>query len=419
MQVSITQSRMGGRLPAIPSKSSAQRLLLAAGLSDGVTRIGGLLERSKDIEAMIGCLRACNIAVSEEGAGGLLVNPTGVPPAAPHLHCGESGATLRMILPVAAALFEEASFAGEGRLPARPMAALLNCMKENGAAADREALPIRIKGRLRPGEYAIAGDESSQYISGLLFALPLLQGESRIRLTAPLQSAGYVQMTLDVLLQFGVRVQFLPDGYLIPGGQRYHTPGEAAPEGDWSNAAFFLAAGALHAPVTVEGLDARSAQPDRAMAGLLRRFGADVKTEGDAVTVLPAPLRGIEMDMSQAPDLLPILAVLGACAQGETRLFNAARLRIKESDRLASVADMLQRFGARVQEQADALIITGGPLYGGRVDCYNDHRIAMAAAIAASRAEGESVLLGAEAVDKSYHAYFQDFNRLGGRAHVQ
>lgn len=418
MQATIIPGRMEGRLKAIPSKSSAQRLLLAAGLSGAVTRITGLGTRSKDIEATVGCLRACNIPVLEEGDA-LAVYPMGTPPAAPRLHCAESGATLRMFLPVAAAMFDSVGFTGEGRLPERPMAALLKCMKENGVTAYGEGLPLQLRGRLQPGEYAIAGDESSQYISGLLFALPLLKGESRIRLTTPLQSAGYVQMTLDTLSRFGVRIKALSGGYLIPGLQRYRTPGEVSPEGDWSNAAFFLAAGALHGPVAIEGLYRDSAQPDHVMVELLRRFGAEVQEEGDTVTVRPAPLNGIEADMSQSPDLLLILAVLGACAKGETRLFNAARLRIKESDRLAAAANMLRCFGAQVREESDALTITGGRLYGGRVDCCNDHRIAMAAAIAASCAEGASVLTGAEAVEKSYPAYFQDFNRLGGQAHVQ
>ena len=237
-------------------------------------------------------------------------------------------------------------------------------------------------------------------------------------LTSKLASAAYVDMTLHALRRFGANVLVQKNEYRIPGGQRLVSPGELRVDGDWSNASFFLAAGALGAPVTVSGLDFSSPQGDKAILDALMAFGAGVEASATEVRVSPAPLRGCAIDVGETPDLLPVLAVLGACASGETRLVNAARLRLKESDRLASVSAMLRALGAKVEEQADALVIAGGRLTGGEVKSCRDHRIAMAAAIAAIRCEQNIRILGADAVNKSYPAFFSDYNRLGGKANV-
>ena len=321
--------------------------------------------------------------------------------ASPTLDCGESGSTLRFLLPVAAALGREARFVGHGRLPERPHDVLLDAMAEHGATADARRLPLQLHGRLRGGTFALPGNVSSQYITGLLMALPLCAGDSVIRLTTCLESAPYVNLTLRALADFGIRAETLPDGWRIPGGQRYHSPGRVVVEGDWSGAAFWLAANALGSRVECGNLDEASAQGDRAIRPLLNRLGS-------------------EIDVSECPDLVPALAVAAAGFPGRTALVGAARLRLKESDRLASVAALLRALGCAVDEGAESLTIHGGaPLTGGTVDGCGDHRIVMAAAVAATAASSPVTILGAQAVAKSYPDFFRDFEALGGNLIVQ
>ena len=419
MQAVIRDSALGGAFSAIPSKSDAHRLLIAASLAANPTQVL-LSRRSADIDATIACLRALHATILETPTG-LDIFPQPSAASAPTLDCGESGTTLRLLLPVAAARYDEVHLIGRGRLPERPLEELLRCLRVNGTTADSTHLPLTLNGRLHAGLFEIDGNISSQYISGLLLALPLLYGDSEIRLLSPLESSGYVDLTLSTLARFRIKARTTPNGFFVPGGQTYHSPGRIAVEGDWSNAAFFLAAGALHHPVSCTGLSATTHQPDFSILELLQRFGAGVALEENEITVSPAPLSGITADVSEMPDLVPILAVLGACAQGHTQLTNAKRLRLKESDRLKTTTAMLRAFGVRIKELEDALIITGDgtPLRGGAViDCCNDHRIAMAAAIAASKATGETTLLGASCVEKSHPAFFEEFQMLGGNVHV-
>ncbi len=418
MQAVIRGSVLGGRFCAIPSKSDAHRLLIAASLAANPTQVL-LSSRSADIDATVSCLRALNTTILET-PDGLNIFPQQSGKYPPTLDCGESGTTLRLLIPVAAARYDTVSMTGRGRLPERPVEDLLRCLRINGTVADSAHLPLTLSGRLHAGVFEIDGNVSSQYISGLLFALPLLSGDSEIRLLSPLESSGYVDLTRATLAKFHVQIHPQPYGFFVPGGQTYRSPGSAAVEGDWSNVAFFLAAGALHAPVSCTGLSVTTHQPDFAILELLQRFGANVEVLDDTVLISPGELRGITADVSQKPDLVPILAVLGACARGQTQLMNAKRLRLKESDRLAATTQMLRAMGVRIKELEDALIITGDPdkLRGASVDCCKDHRIAMAAAIAASRAEGETTLYGAECVQKSYPSFFDEFATLGGNVHV-
>ena len=419
MQAVIQGSALGGAFCAIPSKSDAHRLLIAASLAANPTQVM-LSRRSADIDATIACLRALYTTILETPTGlDIFSQPNAA--SIPMLDCGESGTTLRLLLPVAAARYDEVHLTGHGRLPERPLEELLRCLRVNGTTADSTHLPLMLSGRLHAGIFEIDGNISSQYISGLLLALPLLYGDSEIRLLSPLESSGYVDLTLSTLARFRIKARTTPNGFFVPGGQTYHSPGRIAVEGDWSNAAFFLAAGALHHPVSCTGLSVTTHQPDFTILELLQRFGADVALEENEITVSPAPLSGITADVSEMPDLVPILAVLGACSQGHTQLTNAKRLRLKESDRLKTTTAMLRAFGVRIKELEDALIITGDgtPLRGGAViDCCNDHRIAMAAAIAASKANGETTLLGAGCVEKSHPAFFEEFQMLGGNVHV-
>jgi len=412
----IQPAVLGGTVRAIASKSDAHRLLILAALSRGETRL--LMEqRSEDIDATISCLRAlgAEIALLPDG---VFVRGIEQVRENPLLDCGESGSTFRFLLPVACALCEHALFTGSGRLPERPIGELMRVIQTHGVAFSAEQLPFATAGKLAGGDFSLPGNVSSQYLTGLLLALPTIRSDSTISLTTRLESAGYVEITLHALKRFGVQVRVQDGVYVVSGGQTIQSPGTLPVDGDWSNAAFFLAAGALGNPVTMTGLNPDSPQGDKAILDALRKFGARVEATTEAVRVSPAQLTGCTIDVGETPDLLPILAVLGACASGQTRLVNAARLRLKESDRLASVSAMLRALGGTVEELPDALVITGGALTGGTVDSCRDHRIAMSAAIASIRCKQEVTILGADAVKKSYTAFYQDFNLLGGHADV-
>jgi 3-phosphoshikimate 1-carboxyvinyltransferase len=383
---------------AIASKSEAHRALICAALADECGVLG-LSASSADIEATIRCLVSLGAQIAREGDL-LTVRPIrSVPPSA-HLPCKESGSTLRFLLPVAAALGAAAEFTGTGRLPQRPILELISCLEKHGAVFSGKTLPFTVTGSLTGGIYELPGDISSQFVSGLLFALPLLAADSEIRLASPLQSSGYVDMTLCMLRRFSVSAERTARGFRVPGGQRYTFPGRLDVEGDWSNAAFFLAMGALGRPVSCAGLRMNSLQKDRCITQLLRRFGADVEISNDTVTVSPGPLRGMEVDLGEIPDLLPVLAVVAAAAKGETGFRNAARLRLKESDRLFSVAALLRGIGAEAEETEDGILVRGRKkLPGGRVESFGDHRIAMAAAVAATVCEGNIILENPMAVE--------------------
>lgn len=323
------------------------------------------------------------------------------------MDCGESGSTLRFLLPLAARLPQGsvACFRGGGRLPERPNTALTEAMRLHGATVSADYLPIEVSGPLKSGEYVLPGNVSSQFVTGLLMTLPALEGDSSIRFTTPVESAGYIDMTVSALNAFHVRVAQRSDGYDIPGGQIFHSPGVAYAEGDWSNAAFFLAARALGSEVRVDGLNGDSVQGDRAIAEILRRMSAP-----------DGSLTAQRVDASGIPDLVPILAVVATQAAGVTEFVHAGRLRIKECDRLNAMRVCLNALGGEVEEKEDGLLVRGGrPLSGGEVDSFGDHRIVMSMAIAATVASGPVVIRRAEAVAKSYPAFFEDFQALGGR----
>jgi len=268
--------------------------------------------------------------------------------------------------------------------------------------------------KLRGGVYRLPGGISSQYITGMLLALPCTGEDSEIILTDTLRSAAYVDITLGVMERFGVEVRRTDSGFFIPGGQRYVSPGEVEVDGDWSNGAFILCMGAIGGSVTVTGLHPDSPQGDRAIVELLRRMGANVSVDGSSVTVTPGKLTGCEIDIDATPDLLPALAAVAAFAEGDTYFVNGARLRIKESDRLTACAQLLRDLGGAAEETADSLIVHGTGLTGGGTHGHNDHRMVMAAAIAAVGCTEPVTIRGAEAVGKSYPGFFEDYRLLGG-----
>lgn len=400
------------RIPA--SKSQAHRLLICAalGAQPVALRCDGV---SADIAATARCLRALGADITDDGAGTFRIVPiAGEMPAHADLFCGESGSTLRFLLPVVGALGADVTFRMEGRLPERPLSPLDAVLTAHGMTIRRDGALLHVSRQLRPGTYALPGDVSSQYISGLLMALPRLPGESTLAVTGKLESAGYIAMTEDALRLSGIRLQKQERTYTIPGGQTGRLPAQGHVEGDWSNAAFFLCMGALSpAGVTVTGLASDSPQGDRAVLDVLRRFGADVRETQDTVTVRRGALHGVTIDAAPIPDLIPVLSVVAALADGQTQIVNAARLRLKESDRLESTAAMLRALGAQVEVHGSGLTVTGRPtLTGGTVDPQHDHRIAMAAATAACGCTAPVTVHDRACTDKSYPRFWTDLSAL-------
>ena len=507
MNIKITPQQLNGTIEAIPSKSHAHRLLIAQKLA--ALQGGGQEDPlaiptfSEDIDATKGCLAQLDEAL-------------------PRFDCRESGSTIRFMIPVAMALKDEAVFAGSGKLPQRPLSPLKEEMERHGCSFEMLATAknpaavndsvaakspangsdaatasgrgvtseiCRIRGRLQPGKYELAGNISSQFITGLLFALPLLNGDSSLQLTTKLESAGYVDLTLQVLREFGIEIREVREKitdedanagkkvviseraaeqadslsltanseadlegiseanlesnsenylirYEIPGNQIYREPEGLKVEGDWSNAAFWLVAGALGGNITCTGLNPDSTQRDKEIVTVLEKMGAKIERENTAYHIAgnDAPLHGETVSAAQFPDLVPVMAVAMTGVSDASSITNAERLRIKESDRLATVCDFLTILGTDIRQTEDGLIIhenknntdpsgtaahcLAPPLSGGTVSSHNDHRIAMAAAVASCRADGPIVITGAEAVKKSYPDFFTDFVKLGGKIEI-
>ena len=416
MNIVIEPSPLKGEIAAIPSKSVAHRMLICAALADGPTTLR-IPKTSDDIDATADCLRALGAAITVNNED-YIVEPIAQIENIPQLDCGESGSTLRFLLPVAAAAADRCRFDGHGRLPERPLSDLTDAMKEHGVSFDGEKLPFTIGGRLRGGIYRLPGNVSSQYITGLLLALPLCEEDSVIELTTALESASYIDITLSVLKTFGITVHCERNRYIIPGKQVFRSPGTLPVEGDWSNAAFFLTAAALNNDIAMTGLNPNSAQGDRKIIALLEQLGAVTQKDNGRLTLRSDELKGCTIDIQDTPDLLPVLSVAAAFAQGKTTFINAARLRLKESDRLASSAAMIENLGGRAEVGEDELTVYGTGLIGGTVESCNDHRIAMSAAVAATRCSKPVTILNAEAVKKSYPGFYNDYNKTGGKAHV-
>ncbi|MFV0400246.1 MAG: 3-phosphoshikimate 1-carboxyvinyltransferase [Oscillospiraceae bacterium] len=420
MDRTIQPGKLRGTIAAQPSKYASHRALICAALAKGGSVLHNLAD-NEDTKATIGVLQAMGASFSPLDRGELLVKgiaPTREPVV---LDCGESGSTLRFLLPVAAALGISATFTGRGRLPQRPIGDLADALAAHGVQVgtpQSEGEILSVSGQLQSGAFTLPGNVSSQYITGLLFALPLLPGDSDILLTTPLESSGYVDMTLEMQSSFGIRIERGENCFHIPGGQCY-TPAEVTVEGDYSAAAFWLAAGAIGSDITVTGLREESLQADRAILEVLRLFGASLERREGGCRISSGHLGGMHLDVSDMPDLLPILAVVAACAYGTTGFVNAGRLRDKESDRIHATAQGLSALGARVDEGPDSLIVYGStPLIGGVVDGFGDHRIAMAMSIAALNASEPVTIRGAECVNKSYPTFYDDLELLGGVSNV-
>lgn len=385
MNVLLTPARLHGAVTPPPSKSQAHRVIIAAALADGESRLTNL-DPSQDILATERCLHA-------------LKTPS---PGLPHLDCGESGSTLRFLFPLALVLRGGGVFTGRGRLMERPMQPYAAICAEQGICFAQKDGTCTVQGELKPGRFSMAGDISSQFITGLLCALPLLDRDSELMLTTVLESGGYVDMTLDTLRRFGIQVKYDGDRHFhVPGCQRFY-PAEITVESDYSQAAFYCAANGIGNSVEIRNLNSDSVQGDR----VILDFSGRLSKSGEVI-----------LDVSQCPDLVPALALQAALREGQTtKLVNASRLRLKESDRLDTVSGELNRLGGQVTQTEDSLVLQGvGGFHGGvTADSHGDHRIAMMLAIAVTRADAPVTLLDAGSVAKSYPGFWADYASLGG-----
>lgn len=389
MNVTILPGTLKGAVTPPSSKSQTHRAVLALMLAQGEGKLSNLAV-SEDIQATQDCVAALKSGQPAQADG------------LPLLDCGESGSTLRFLIPVALAVRGGGHFTGRGRLMERPQGPYIRLFEEKGILWNQEGTCLTVAGQLEPGVYALPGNVSSQFITGLLYALPLLPGDSRIVLTTPLESRGYVDMTLDMLRRFDIKVEEQEDGFLVPGNQTYQAR-DLTLEADWSGAAFWYAANFLGAQVDIQGLNPDSVQGDRQIGTLYWKLARP----GD-----------VDIDLSQCPDLAPPLAAMAAVRKGTTRFVHAGRLRMKESDRLETIARTLNALGAKAQVGEDTLTLEGvDHLEGGTVDGCNDHRIAMMAAVAAVACKEPVTILGAECVKKSYPRFWEDYTALGGEVH--
>ena len=429
-KIKIIPTKLQGTVQVPSSKSMGHREIICAGLAAG-TSIVDNISMSKDIEATMRVLRAMNVSVDEipsmiAGRHALQITGTGHPIAsADTVDCGESGSTLRFFIPLGANLGCPLTFTGHGKLVSRPLKAYYDILDKQFVQYfnDNGNLPLTVNGHLLPGKYELPGDVSSQFVSGLLFALPLLKGDSEIIVTSPLESASYVDMTLHCLAKYGIKVENV-DGahrhYLVAGNQHFKAQ-DSKVEGDWSQAAFWTVAGSLGESVTAGGVDFSSLQGDKAVVELMQRMGAAVSTAAGSVTVTHGTTKATVIDAANCPDIIPVLTVLATVSEGTTQIINAGRLRIKECDRLAAMTSELNKMGAKITEEAEGLIIEGQPegLKGGvEVDAWNDHRIAMSLAVAAQACAEPIILTGAGSVSKSYPDFWKDYESVGGRIEV-
>lgn len=413
MKVRITPSKLIGRVKAPSSKSFSHRMLIAAALAGGVSEVSNI-SVSKDIDATVGAMNALGANILSDSST-YTVMGIKQPSEKAVIDCCESGSTLRFIIPIAAALGCECEFHGKGKLPERPITPYIREMSKYGVTITREegVMPFTMSGKLKGGEYLLEGDISSQFITGLLFALPLCEENSVIRLTSRLESKPYADMTVSALNCFGIEIDETADEngypvYIIKGGQKYKSA-DCMVEGDYSQAAFFYVANALGSEIVVDNLNTASVQGDKKILEIIEKMGYNNTNASDV------KLKPFEADVSDIPDLVPIMTVLGCFGNGTSRITGAKRLKIKESDRLVAIADALNAVGGKVTVFDDALEIAPiEKFHAGTINGCNDHRIVMAAAIASTMSDGGFVITDAEAVTKSYPDFWKDFAALGG-----
>ena len=416
----VSNVPLSGTIPSIPAKAHAHRALIAAALAASPSTIL-ISHSSKDIDATMDSLRALGATITyEHGVAHVTPSPApSIGQVLPH----ESGTTLRLLLPVSASICNTVKVDAKGRLPERPLGPLLSEMKDHGVSFSQDAPPFTMTGRLQGGTFSMTGTVSSQFFSGLLLAAPQL-GRTTVNCTSALQSKDYVTLTIETMKDFGVHVTegSTEDGhpsFTIEENQHFHGNEQYPIEGDWSNGAIWLVAAAMTGQsISVTGLRPDSVQADKRILYILEKSGVTCTWNGTTVTVSGKSHQPIHVNLEQMPDLLPILSSLACSIEGESSFINGARLRLKESDRLEAVAQLVRDSGGTVRMEGDSLYITGtGTLTGGTVDCVNDHRLVMAGALNALIATSPMILKDSEAISKSYPHFFEDWQLLGGDTH--
>lgn len=416
--VTIKPRKLYGKIEVPSSKSACHRAIIAAGLAEGESLIENVAF-SEDISATIEAMESLGVSIKMEkektlritGCKKLILNNNVI-------HCGESGSTLRFFIPIAMLSGEKVTFTGRGKLVSRPLKEYYDIFDKDEIkySAVDNGLPLTIYDGIKPGTFELKGNISSQFVTGLLFALPKLKDDSKVIITKSLESRPYVDLTIDMLRRFSVDI--VNNNYkefYIKGNQRYHNI-RCRVEGDYSQAAFWIVSGILGGEVISSGLNSDSLQGDKIIIDIARRMDGSIKIEDDTIVASESDTTGTIIDASECPDLVPILAVLASVSRGTTEIKNAARLRIKESDRLKAIAAELNKLGAEVIEKDDGLIINGRrELNGGVVESWNDHRIAMALAVASIKCKEEVVIKNSSCVNKSYPGFWKDFKMIGGR----
>ncbi|AGC68284.1 3-phosphoshikimate 1-carboxyvinyltransferase AroA [Thermoclostridium stercorarium subsp. stercorarium DSM 8532] len=419
----IKPSKLAGEVNIPPSKSMAHRAIICAFLADGKSEIDNV-ELSEDIMSTCHAVMSLGgridfLESSVPNRKKLVVYGNGtVTVKNGKINCGESGTTARFIMPVSRLTEDTVTIDGKGKLVSRPFSVFFPLFDASDISFEVTdgKLPMTLKGKLKPGNYSVRGDVSSQFISGMLLALPLLSGDSTIQITTKLESEAYIDMTVYMQKLFGVEVYFDKEEnkLIIPGKQKY-MPRNYYVEGDWSQAAFWLAAGVMSGPVSVSGLNRNSLQGDKVIENIIKSMGGKVYWENNRLVAEKSNLKGISVDISQCPDLAPILAVLGSVGEGKTEILNGSRLRLKESDRIKAIVTEMGKLGADISEEGDNIIINGKKiLSGGNASSWNDHRIVMSVAIAAVLCKNNVIIEGFSAVNKSYPSFWEHYKILGG-----
>ncbi|MBM7872113.1 3-phosphoshikimate 1-carboxyvinyltransferase [Clostridium pascui] len=414
--IRITPSPLKGDIKIPPSKSLAHRAVICAGLSEGISNIDNIIF-SEDIKATTMGMESLGIEVNRKDESINIKGKSKLSLVNSMINCNESGSTLRFLIPLALLTGEEISFEGRGKLVSRPLDVYYEMFKNQNIQYENNngQLPLKVKGFLKSGTFYVKGNVSSQFVTGLMFALPLLEGDSKIIVTTELESKGYVDLTIDCMDKFGVKIE--NKGYkefYIKGNQKYISR-DYRVEGDFSQAAFWIVAGILGANIKCKDLNLNSLQGDKIILDIVKEMGSNIKISEDTIEVCKSQTKGIVINASECPDLVPIISVLGALSEGTTKIINAERVRIKECDRLKAMQTELTKVGADIEETEDGLIIRGkSSLKGGTVDSWNDHRIAMAMAVASIKCEEPIIITNSNAVTKSYPEFWKDFKMLGG-----
>lgn len=412
MLVTVKKSSLNGMVEIPSSKSVAHRMIIASVLSGSRSSIIGNL-KSKDIVATLDCMEGLGATIIKNEMGAI-IDATTLKSNRKIFNVNESGSTMRFLLPLLPVYLNNFKMMGEGRIGERPVSALRKAMAESGVSVDNDYLPVNVSGKYNSNSFTVDAGVSSQFVTGLLFTLVALGG-GKLKIDGKLTSKGYVDITIQVLEKYGVAVEFKDNEYSVSLQNGINAPKEIKVSGDWSSACFWIVAGVLAGDITISGLEYPDAQPDSIILSVIKAMGGNVSYEQGLVRAKKSALKAIEFDADGSPDIVPILAVACACAEGVSTITGTRRLRLKESDRVKAVTEMLSACGVKVESGENHIKIWGTKdIQGGVIDSARDHRIAMSGMILGTMAQGITTIKDVECVSKSYPDFIKDFEKLGG-----